>query len=129
MDTKTWEISWLSLWRILFFVAFVAVLFQGKQILLGLFLAIIISSGLEVVVDFLERFGLPRTFGVILIFLLGLVLVIILVYAVLPLVVVELNAIFSGVNNAAESSFLKSLVNIKTSQSVGALLSKLSGQL
>ncbi len=113
----------------MFFAAFVAVLFQGKQILLGLFLAIIISSGLEVVVNFLERCGLPRTLGVILLFLLSLVLVIILVYAVLPLVVVELNTIFSGISNTTENSLLKSLVNINTSQSVGALLSKLSAQL
>ena len=129
MGTKTLEISWASLWRLLFFTAFVAVLFQGRQILLGLFLAIIISSGLEVIVDFLERRGVSRTLGVILLFLFGLVLVIVLVYAVLPLVIVELNAIFSGASNTAEGSLLKSLVNVKTSQSVGALLGKLSAQL
>lgn len=128
MEARNFEISWLSLWRILFFGAFVVVLFQGRQILLGLFLAIIISSGLEVLVDFLERHGVARTLGVILIFLFGLVLVIVLVYAVLPLAVVELNTIFSGLNNSSANNLLKSLVNIKTSQSMGALLGKLSAQ-
>ncbi|MBI4087225.1 MAG: AI-2E family transporter [Candidatus Liptonbacteria bacterium] len=126
MDGRNFEISWISLWRLLFFGVFVFVLFQGSQILLGLFLAIIISSGLDVIVDFLERHGIPRTLGVILIFLFGLILLIILVYAVLPLAIVELNTIFSGLNQSSTNSLLKSLVNIKTSQSAGALLSKLS---
>lgn len=128
METKSLEISWVSLWRLLFFVAFAVIMFKGMQILLGLFLAIIISSGLEAVVDLLERRGIPRTLGVILIFISGLILVIILVYAVLPLVIVELNTIFTGLDKSGTNSLLKSLVNVKSSQSISALLSKLSGQ-
>lgn len=127
-EAKALEISWITLWRVLIFAAFVAVLFLGRQILLGLFLAIIISSGLETVVDFLEKRSIPRTLGVILLFLFGLILTIIIVYAIFPLVIVELNTIFSGINKSATDNLLKSLINIKTSQSAGALLSKLSAE-
>jgi predicted PurR-regulated permease PerM len=127
-ETKAFEISWTTLWRILLFVLLVAVLFLGRQILLGLFLAIIISSGIEVVVNFLERHSIPRTLGVILIFLFGVVLIILLIYTVIPLIIVDLNSIFSGFDKSTASVLWNSFVDLKTSQSANALLSKLSAQ-
>jgi len=118
------EISWASLWRVLFFVVLVAVLYSGRQILLGLFLAIIISSGLETTVDFLEKIGVPRTLGVILIFLVAILLIIILIYTVIPLIIVDLNAIFSGYG--ASGGIWEALVSLRTSSSLGAMVSKLS---
>ncbi len=85
------EISWGSLWRIFIFVSFVVVLFLGREILLGLFLAIVISSGLEGVVSQLERIGLPRSISVIIIFLAAVLAIVILVYTVLPLTIIDLN--------------------------------------
>ncbi|HUZ92454.1 MAG TPA: AI-2E family transporter [Candidatus Paceibacterota bacterium] len=122
------EISWGSLWRILFFILFVVVLFEGRQVLLGLFLAIIISSGLETMVNFLERHGMPRTLGVILIFLAALFLIVIVVYAVVPLVIVELNTIFSGLANANPNTVWGFLANLRASQSLDTLVSKFSQQ-
>ena len=34
------EISWASLWKVLLFVVLVAIFYEGRQVLLGLFLAI-----------------------------------------------------------------------------------------
>ncbi len=127
-DKKTFEVSWGTLWRILFFVLFVMILFQGRQILLGLFLAIIISSGLEVMVNFLERHGLPRTLGVILIFLAALFLLVIVTYAIVPLIIVDVNTIFSGFAKANPDTAWGFLVNLKASQSLDTLVSKLSQQ-
>src|SRR3989344_9542153 len=113
METKPFEVSWASLWRILFFFLFVYILFSGKQILLGLFLAIIISSGLDIVIGFLERKGVPRTLGVILIFLFGLLATTVVVYAVVPLIIADLNQLFSGIG---ASSTLGQFLNFKNSK-------------
>jgi predicted PurR-regulated permease PerM len=106
METKTFDISWSALWKILAFAVFVAVLYAGRQIFLGLFLAIIISSGLEGIVDVLEaRLKLPRSVGVILIFLAALVAFILFVYTFIPFVLVELNTIFTGVGKLSVGSW------------------------
>lgn len=124
-DVQTLEISWGSLWRILFFVAFVAVLFLGRQILLGLFLAIIISSGLESAVDFLERRHIPRTLGVISIFLFAVLLLIIVIYAIVPLLIVDLNSVFSGFSKSKIAGTWGLFLNLKASQSASAIVNKL----
>jgi predicted PurR-regulated permease PerM len=127
-NRKTLEISWGSLWRILFFVFFVAVLYQGHQILLGLFLAIIISSGLEMLVNFLEARGIPRTIGVILIFFVALLLVIVVMYAIIPLIILELNTVFAGIEKSNPNTILGVLANLRASRSFDAVVSKLYTQ-
>ena len=125
---NTTDVSWVSLWRILFFVVLVALLYLGLQIFLGLFLAIVISSGLDFMVNFLQKLGLPRTLGVILIFLAGALLVVITVYTVIPLIIVDLNTVFSSINNIGKDSWLAPFVNFRTTQSFGLLVNKLSTQ-
>ncbi len=122
-----YEISWASLWRILVFVVLVAVLYEGRQILLGLFLAIVISSGLEGLVSILERTGLPRSVGVILIFLVAALLVVFIIYSLAPVIIVELNSIFQSTASGG-SGALGGLLSLKTSQSVSAVVSNLSSQ-
>ncbi len=129
MEGKPLEISWVSLWRVLFFVVLVALLYVGLQIFLGLFLAIVISAGLDFIVNFLEARGLPRTLGVILVFLAGALVLIITVYTVIPLTIVDLNTIFSSLNKVAtKDSWLAPLVSLKTTQSFGALVNRISTQ-
>jgi predicted PurR-regulated permease PerM len=127
-EKTTLEISWTTLWRVLFFVALVAVLYEGRQIVLGLFLAIIISSGLEGVVDVLEkRISLPRSVSVILIFLLALIVFIIIIYTVVPFLLVELATIFSGVDKGSLGGW-GVLFNLQPSPSVGSFVGRLSSQ-
>lgn len=123
-ETKTLEVGWTTLWKILIFAVLVAIIYQGKQILLGLFLAIVISSGLESVVDFLEKRGVPRTLGVILIFLLALIIIIFVIYALVPLILLDLNSTFSGLNKS--NTILSSLANLGAPWSLNAALSKIS---
>jgi predicted PurR-regulated permease PerM len=127
MERRIFDISWETLWRILLFVVIVAVLYQGRQILLGLFLAIIISSGLEGLVNALAKIGLPRSISVILIFLIAVVLVVFILYAVVPVLIVELNTIFAGAGGSASGS-LGFLLSLK-SQSLSSTVSKLSSDL
>ena len=64
MEKQSLEISWGSLWRVAIFLAFAAVVYLGHQGSPGLFLAVVISSGFEGIVDGIERrLRLPRTLG------------------------------------------------------------------
>lgn len=122
---RSYEISWTSLWRVLIFVVMVAVFYEGRQIILGLFLAIIISSGLEGLVNLLERAGLPRSVSVILIFLAVVLLAMFVVYSLAPVFIVELNTIFKSTGTVAGGS-LGTLLSLNASQSVSGLVSKFS---
>jgi predicted PurR-regulated permease PerM len=126
MPSQKFDISWETLWRVLLFVVIVAILYQGREIILGLFLAIIISSGLESIVNALERVGLPRSISVILIFLLAVVFIIFVLYSLIPVLIVELNTIFSG-SGSSVTGGLGFLLSLK-SQSATATISKLSSE-
>jgi predicted PurR-regulated permease PerM len=122
------EISWASLWKIFAFIVLVTIFYLGRQIILGLFLAIIISSGLEGLVKLLERVGLPRSISVILIFLVSVLLIIFIIYSLVPIIIVELNTIFSNNGSAVPANSWMTLLSSKTSQSVSGLISKFSAQ-
>lgn len=124
MDKAHFEITWASLWKVLLFVVLVTIFYQGRQILLGLFLAIIISSGLEGLINLLERIGLPRSVSVILIFLIAALLVIFVVYSLAPIVLVQLNTIFGA--NSSLGGNLGTLLNLKNTQSVSGAINKIS---
>jgi len=126
------EISWGSLWRIAVFSAFAITLYLGHQIVLGLFLAVVISSGLEGVIDVIERrLRVPRSLGVVLVFLIAILLIAIIFYAVLPFAIVELNtiAITAGKSSATTTGGLGLLLSLRTSQSASSVINKLSTQI
>ncbi len=124
------EISWGSLWRILLFVMLVAVFYAGRQILLGLFLAIIISSGLEGLINFVGKIGIPRSVSVILVFLGIASAFIFIVYSVAPIVLVELNSIFSGTGIASSlGGGLGAFFHLSGPQSPQAKLQSISSAL
>ncbi len=128
MGNKAIDISWGMLWKILVFAVLVGVLYQGRQILLGLFLAVVISSGLEGVVDLLEsHVKLPRSVSVILIFLLALIAFILIVYTVVPFLLVEIDTILSGMSVSSLGSW-SFLLNFQGSQSATAVIGKISQQ-
>ena len=125
-EKNHFEITWASLWRVLLFVVLVAIFYEGRQIVLGLFLAIIISSGLEGLVNFLERrVHLPRSVSVILIFLMSVLVVMFIVYSLAPVMIVELNTIFSTTGKTATGN-LGTLLSLNASQSVNTLIGRIS---
>ncbi|MFH0890603.1 MAG: AI-2E family transporter [Candidatus Liptonbacteria bacterium] len=123
------EIGWASMWRILFFAAFALLMYLSLKILMGLFLALVISSGLEFMVNFLERRGIPRTLGVIMIFLASILIAIILVYTVIPLLIVDINTALLNFGKIAKGSWWGGFLNIKTSQSMNILVNQLSSRI
>ncbi len=129
MERTAWEVSWSSLWKILIFLLLVTIMFLGRQILIGLFLAIVISSGLDVLVDFLERRGIPRTLGVILIFFLAILLVVLVLYTIIPFAIADLKLIFINVSESSGNIWLKSLLSLPTSQSLTSVINRFSQQI
>ncbi len=123
MERKIFDVSWSALWKILIFIIAVAVLYSGRQILLGLFLAIIIASGIESIVDYLEaRAKLPRSVSVILLFLAGFILFIVIAYTVIPFLLVELHTIFAGSDLTGFGSWAPLLNGTQSASStVGAI--------
>jgi predicted PurR-regulated permease PerM len=88
MESK-FEISWSTLWKIVFVAAIAMALFLAREVILALLFAIVISSALESPVNFLERRKVPRVLGTIFIFLLGLTLFAALLYTVVPVTIIE----------------------------------------
>lgn len=128
MERRTVTISWASLWRVFLFGLVAAVLFVGSDLILGLFLALVISSGLEVVVNFLEKRGLPRTLSVILIFLCGALVLAVLVYFVIPFILVDVNNLVTGNNQVLISRLLSPLRGTETGKSFSVALNRLAGE-
>ena len=126
MEKRILELSWVSLWRVLFFIALAAVLLQGLNVLLGLFLAIVISSGLEFLVNFMEKRGIPRTLGVIVIFLLAAILVIVLVAVVLPLLIIEFNTALVTLERIAAESWWGPLAGLRATQSLSEIMNRIT---
>jgi len=124
MEKRAFEISWVSLWRILFFITFAFLLYKGTSILLGLFLALVISSGLEFMVDFLEKRRIPRTLGVIIIFLTFFLVLVVVIYAVIPLIVVDLSNILSKFSEGG--TWWAPIISERTTQSLTAVLNRIS---
>ncbi len=122
---KALAVSWVSLWRILFFVSLAAITYFSLRILLGLFLALVISSGLEFMVNFLERRGVPRTLGVVIIFVLSALLIIVTVYTVIPLIIIDLNSALLTLDKTASQSWWGTFLSFKTTQSVSEIINSL----
>lgn len=138
MEKVSFEVSWGSLWRVFFFVLAVAVMFLGRQILLGLFLALVISSGLEFIVTYLERRRLPRALGVIFTFVTGVGVFIGIIYAIVPLLIADIyGAVASldatvrelGLGPIAGSEVIAALNNIITRISASLFLGETSSPL
>ena len=125
MEKMVWEISWTSLWKILLFVLLVVLLFMAKDIFLGLFLALVISSGLEIPIDILEKRKIPRTVSAILIFLLITLAIVVFLYAVVPVVIVNLNEAVFNIQKASLGTWWQPLFNIKASKSINDFMSRI----
>ncbi|MDP3949000.1 MAG: AI-2E family transporter [bacterium] len=125
MENRVLEISWASLWRILFFILLVIFVFMAKNVMLGLLLAIVIASGLEVPIDILEKRKIPRTVSAIFIFLFIILVIAVLLYAIVPIVIVNMNTAIFNIQKAAQGTWWQSLFNINTSRSLNDFMSRI----
>jgi len=92
------EITWSTLWRIIFMLVLVAALFLAREVLVVLFLAIVISSALDSPVDYLERKKIPRILGTLLVFIAVLIILAFLLYTLIPVAIFEFKNLLSHIS-------------------------------
>lgn len=98
------EISWTSLWRILFMLIFAVALFYLREVVVILFLALIISSALDAPISYLERKKIPRIFGAFFVFLSVFGLVAFLLYTIIPTTISEFSDAFAKIEKSSMSA-------------------------
>lgn len=128
MERRIVTISWATMWRVFLFALIATILFFSLDLILGLFLALVISSGLDVIVNALEKRGVPRTLSVIVIFILGALLLAILVYFVIPSLIININNLISGNNQVLIGRLLSPLRGTEAGKSFSTALNQLAGQ-
>ena len=84
------EISWVSLWRVLAMIVLAVFVYLTLDVILGLLLAIVISTAIDAPVTWLEKKRIPRIFGTLTIFLAAFVVIAAIVYAIVPLALSEI---------------------------------------
>ncbi|MDP3947744.1 MAG: AI-2E family transporter [bacterium] len=104
-DDKKFSISWGSLWKVFFMLLIVAGAFVAMDILLALLAAVILSAGLNPIVSFLERWRIPRVVGTLLIFIFAIGVLATLLYAVIPIAIVEFASLFDHLGEIAGGIF------------------------
>lgn len=90
------EISWTSLWRILAMAGLVLAAYLSRDAIIILLLAMFISSIADSLVDNLETRRVPRILGTIIVFFLALLILSLIIYAVLPIAILELTGLFNN---------------------------------
>ncbi len=89
-STRHIEIHWATLWRIFIFIAFVALLYFARSAFAVLVLGVVISLGIEPLVEFLsEKLKIGRTLGVLAVLVFVLSVIAISLYLVVPVVLRE----------------------------------------
>ncbi len=85
------EISWASLWRVVFVFLIAYLFYLAKDISLAVLLSIVISSALDPIMSWLEKRRIPRVLSALAIFVFLILLIAILIYIILPVALTEIN--------------------------------------
>ena len=126
MNQKIFDVSWVSLWRILLMLIFGVVLYLLFDVLVILFLALIISSALDAPISFMEKRKIPRILGAIIIFLTTAAVLGVLLYTIIPAAVFEFNSLYNSVlRNYFNIPYLESLETFSSLPSINKLESSL----
>jgi len=123
---RQFDITWASLWRIVAVAAASVIAVVSWEILLGLFLAIVISAGLDFIVDWMERRGIPRVLGVIGVFLFAALIVVVVAYTVIPQVIGDLATVVAAFNPDLAETWI---VPLESATSFSSIFSRVSGKL
>lgn len=86
------DLSLATLWRVSLFVLLALALYAAREILVILFVAIILSAGLDAPVSFFERYRVPRMLSTIIIFLFAASILGVIFYSLIPVAVAEMRA-------------------------------------
>lgn len=94
------EISWNTLWKILLFIGVILLFYLSRQALGVLFAGVVVSLGLEPVVEYLEKLRIGRLFGAMIVFVTIILIFTIVIWLVFPTVLSEVGSFFSQINEA-----------------------------
>lgn len=78
-------------------IAIASALYLVRDVLVAIFFAVVISAGLSPLIDYLEDRGVPRMLSTIAIYLSALLIFGLVIYAVLPIAIVEFSGLFANV--------------------------------
>lgn len=129
MTTTRFDITWASLWRIFLFAVAAFLVVIGREVLLALFLAVVISAGLDFFVNFFEKRGIPRPVSVMALFLAAALLGLVIAYVIVPALIQDLYAIISRFDQTAANYWLGPLLNFNGTRSLSLLVTRISGQI
>jgi predicted PurR-regulated permease PerM len=91
-------ISWVTLWRVVAMLVLVVALFLVREVVVLVFIAVVLSSAIYAPVRFLEKKGIPRTLSVMTIFLLSAALIGLVLYALVPVALIQFQFLLDNVN-------------------------------
>jgi len=122
------EISWQSFWRLVLIVVFLLLLFYLRSVLVILLFAVIISSALEPLVDWLGRRGLGRVLATLILYLLSIILLVALLYFLLPALYQELLGVINLIPGYSEK-ILHSVIGSQLAQNINEIIVSYGGSL
>ena len=96
MDRLKLDITWGSLWKILAMLSLVAVLYVSRDVFVAAILAIVIAAALDPFVTWLERRRIPRILGTLGVYIVGIFIIALILYIILPIFLTELNGILEN---------------------------------
>ena len=121
-------ITWPVLWRIFGMAMLVAVLYIAMDIWIGVLLAIIISAALDNSVSWMEKKKIPRVIGTLGIYIVLVVAIALLLYAIVPVALSELHILLKDANkfgtpalNFPEGAKIIAVINENISQIANVL--------
>lgn len=99
------EVSWHTLWRVFIFIGLAVLMFLARDALGAFLVAIVLSLGIDPAVGFLERRGIGRLFGTVILFL-GTALVFAgVIYLATPIIITEAVGFLGDFNESISSIF------------------------
>jgi len=93
------EINWGSLWKAFALVALAWFLYLAADVILALLVAIVIAAGLDAPVSWLNKKGVPRLLGTLLLFIFGLIVIAAVVYTIVPLAVADFSQLLFNIKD------------------------------
>lgn len=105
MAAQKVEVSFKTILYTIFLILSLIILWQIKDLVFSLFIAFIIAGALKPVADRLERYRIPRTLGVIFVYLLFILLIFNAFALIIPPLAIEMIHLFKNLPNIIKSTF------------------------
>lgn len=99
------DISWKALLKIFIFFVFVLILYLSREVFGILFFAVVLSLGIDPIVSFLEKKGMHRLLGTLLVFIFGFLLFFLGIYFMAPILAIEASNFTKDLHDTIYTTF------------------------